>query len=361
MLTADSNFTAANALAVKKPVFVMSFADDAGSNQFINTDPAEDPVPDDAPVVDPVSMSHVMVAAGTAGEAQYSTDGVTWHEISASDGSLAFVQASVAGGKLLLGDTGELWASDIGGSYSLSQYWSGEDFRFPAAELDGTVFINNNGENPATAYTWTNTDLDTSWATLDSTNACILLATENRVLRMKYGSYQHSTGGAFANITTMPNVSGQAPLVHAMARCSDTGTLAMIVGTWTGPTRIYTSSDDGLTWTDRAAFAVSGIAYNPNCMAIGNGRLVIAADSGVLYHVTVANLLTGSAPAYAEASPFNQDFFGIAWDGFIDLFIAVGESGRITTSPDGTTWTNRTAAGSYSGDFKAVVAGEFAS
>lgn len=40
------------------------------------------------------------------------------------------------------------------------------------------------------------------------------------------------------------------------------------------------------------------------------------------------------------------------------VFVAVGAGGEIFTSPDGITWTARTAAGAYTDDFRAVVYGE---
>jgi hypothetical protein len=58
MLQADANFQAANAKLVKTPVFVMTFADDAGSNQFINITPVEDPDP-----VEPVVTTFVSYLA----------------------------------------------------------------------------------------------------------------------------------------------------------------------------------------------------------------------------------------------------------------------------------------------------------
>lgn len=370
MLQADANFQAANTRAVKTPVFKMTFADDPGANQFINITPVEDPDPVE-PVVDPVSGTHVLLIAGTGAEAQYSDDGITWKRISVSDPTLSFYQASVAGGKLLLASENpyELWASDIGGAYALSKYWlTGADpnytdrFPYPAAELNGTVYLNNEGEiQPSYRKFWTNTDLDTPWAELDGNHGHNLLSTGNRVLRFKYASYQQSTGGAFTDVS-VPDYGTQRPMVHAMARCPDTGTLVFIGGDYYGAKRWFYSTDDGLSWTIGSGVdaPLNVPNYKPNILAIGAGCAVTCTPNGVLYRKSLSEILAmDDWPAtYIEVEPFD-DFNAITFDAHLGLFVAVGEGGRITTSPDGTIWTNRTAAGGYNGTFQAAIGGAF--
>lgn len=48
------------------------------------------------------------------------------------------------------------------------------------------------------------------------------------------------------------------------------------------------------------------------------------------------------------------NFFDVAYDTVNDLWCAVGTSGEIQTSPDGVTWTHRSSAGAYSGVFYGV-------
>jgi hypothetical protein len=53
------------------------------------------------------------------------------------------------------------------------------------------------------------------------------------------------------------------------------------------------------------------------------------------------------------ASSYSGNFLGVASSGTV--VVAVGSSGGIQSSPDGTTWTARTPASSYSGPFWAVT------
>lgn len=106
MLQADANFQAANAKVVKTPIFKMTFADDAGSNVFINTDPVEEP----DPVVDPI-------------EGVYFVDFSTWTERNDSHNRWALlsdVEISVTGAKL--DDSAcfyrDFGANGVGGDFS---------------------------------------------------------------------------------------------------------------------------------------------------------------------------------------------------------------------------------------------------
>jgi len=56
--------------------------------------------------------------------------------------------------------------------------------------------------------------------------------------------------------------------------------------------------------------------------------------------------------ARTAAGAYSGGFMAVTWAG--DKFVAVGQSGEIQTSPDGITWTARTAAGGFSSYFRGI-------
>ena len=146
------------------------------------------------------------------------------------------------------------------------------------------------------------------------------------------------SSAAITAISTRPpglGLAGSVPPLtvdHALA----------IVDTGAPPYNIYASSD-GTTWTNSssglAADSLGGVGFMTNSsqwVAVGT----ITGSGGVIYSRTGGNLLTSWG---VVQGPAGADYTGVACsDG---LAVAVGASGRIATSPDGTTWTNRTAFG----------------
>lgn len=115
--------------------------------------------------------------------------------------------------------------------------------------------------------------------------------------------------------------------------------------------KVITSSDDGVTWAVGAAtnisdgFGISGIAYD-------GSSVWIATSNGD------GTLKSSTAPATSWTSRTSQfgvtSIRGATHDG--TNFIIVGSNGKISTSPDGVTWTARTSdvAGNH---INAVAAG----
>jgi photosystem II stability/assembly factor-like uncharacterized protein len=102
--------------------------------------------------------------------------------------------------------------------------------------------------------------------------------------------------------------------------------------------------------TRSPAGAYSGVF---NCLTSGlDGSSkqvwVLAGDTG--------EIQTGDDASWTQrtaAASYSGSFRGAVYAE--SVFVLVGDSGEIQTSPDGTTWTHRTAAASYSDAFRAVA------
>lgn len=101
--------------------------------------------------------------------------------------------------------------------------------------------------------------------------------------------------------------------------------------------RVIRSTDGGATWSSVSVTANGwkSITYSPSlgrfvAVALsGTDRVMYSDDDGLTW--TDVNVTAGT-------------YFGVAWSPDLNLFAAVATSGnQIMTSPDGITWTNRTA------------------
>ncbi len=109
-----------------------------------------------------------------------------------------------------------------------------------------------------------------------------------------------------------------------------------------GSRGVQRSTNSGVTWSqefDGDFFA-----------AIWDGsQFILVGISGGIFTSPTGTTWT----ARAAAGGFTETFKGIAYDG-TGLLTTVGDSGEIQTSPDGVAWTARTADASYTGDFNDV-------
>lgn len=123
---------------------------------------------------------------------------------------------------------------------------------------------------------------------------------------------------------------------------TDDGSIFVMGGGSDGTDLHILTSTDGETWTHRA----SGVTNSSSGIAYNGTRFVI---SNLVSSVTEATDPTGTWTLRTVASShFNN---AIMWDEPTGLFIIVGNTfspalGRIHTSPDGITWTERTPSGS---------------
>jgi len=91
--------------------------------------------------------------------------------------------------------------------------------------------------------------------------------------------------------------------------------------------------NSGITWTSRTSgFGTTNILH----VTYGDGLYVAVGDSGKLTTSTDGTTWTTRTPGFGTTR-----IFGVTYgDG---LYVAVGDSGTLTTSPDGITWTSRTS------------------
>lgn len=151
---------------------------------------------------------------------------------------------------------------------------------------------------------------------------------------------------------------------------------------------IQTSDDKGVTWTARSlagtySFGVTAVAYGGGTyIAAGSGMLQTSPD-GITW---TERTLDGGYSGFIQAAAYNgsrwvvvgnsgeiqtSDDNGESWTSRTSgtanalqdivwlggVFMAVGVSATLLTSPDGITWTSRTPAGGYSGNFYGVAVG----
>lgn len=96
----------------------------------------------------------------------------------------------------------------------------------------------------------------------------------------------------------------------------------------------FATSPDGTTWTKRGIGSqdVNGLAYDT-----ASQTMVAVAENGHIYTSVGDPTDLGSWSSTTVGSAAWQD---VAWSGAV--FVAVGNSGAVATSPDGITWTTRT-------------------
>lgn len=98
------------------------------------------------------------------------------------------------------------------------------------------------------------------------------------------------------------------------------------------------TSPDGITWTDRT----TGLGTNTviTCIAWSEtlGLFVLLGQDTVSYSATSSDGINWSLTQWNKG--FSQD---LIWLSSINLFVLSGKYGMIVTSPNGTTWTDRTS------------------
>lgn len=167
-------------------------------------------------------------------------------------------------------------------------------YRF--AEKPGTVLVAG-----CATICWYSTDADT-W-TVCSAGAPIVHydATRDRfaAIRLDGGVYRSSDGITFSSLGSIGAMTGQSVMNIRGLACNGSRWVAVGLGdAGTGDMALCKSSDDdGSNWTERTTPAPGGVS---------NGLM------------------------------------DVVWSSRLDLFVAVGNTGRILTSPDGITWTLRT-------------------
>ena len=99
------------------------------------------------------------------------------------------------------------------------------------------------------------------------------------------------------------------------------------------------TSPDGINWTSRK---------NTNMLiwetaAYSSTQGIVAVFNGTYAANAVLKSTNGITWTTSAGLGFTQAMWGIAWSPSLSLFVMVGAGGRIMSSPDGTTWTQRTS------------------
>lgn len=209
-----------------------------------------------------------------------------------------------------------------------------------ALDEDGTYFLWAAGLDVSTSTTgvystWTVRGSITPSGNLVDVHA----AASGHVVGLAVNGLLIHATSAIGAYTTY-NLSGSA-----MTSIWNDGTYWVATGTQGGVDGIEYTTNPAGAWT----FSSSGIfADQINDCVFGGGTWVIVGDSGNIAYQTV-DPTGGWTAVTAVASGFDQtiagiplEIEGVAYSSTLGLFCAVGTFGRIATSPDGITWTQRT-------------------
>lgn len=339
--------------------------------------------------VDVVFANGIFMAIGLAGKLATSTDGVTWTNQAALAASAwgtsttlrncliytgtawAAVSTNPGGTVATSTDNGVTWTTSttlstlLGGSTpatffnilglcritsgTLAAYGGGGMFAYSGD--NGATWSVHDGPaglfttlpafpGPTTSYNsiitalWANSQflISSGWAVATSPDG-VNWTTRTNGLRTRFNASQGTNawirGTAFGNSTYV--VVGQS-------------------------SRVFTSTDNGVTWTYQNDYnskvtnaPISGVAFgNGVFVLIANAsRRAVSSDNGVTW--TTGTIPWGSIQG-------NGIIFGNG------IFLAIGSSARVATSSDGVTWTDRTAnlSGTTWGATNAVWSAVFA-
>ncbi len=228
------------------------------------------------------------------------------------------VTSSNAGALFLFGETDSVSGDTLAAVSVAGAAWSD-----PAETVDGTA-------SPATVLA----------AAYDATNGLVI------VVGVDTGSEGtiHTRPAADAPLGTWTSRAGIATTTfRAIATGTGTGApVAIVVGEDTSNNNMQIfSSSNGTGWTQRANVVdrpMHGVANKPGAMwvAVGDDNAGVAKVYRSADGITWTESTTGVGGSTLRH---------IVWDARAGLFLAIGDNGNRRTSPDGTTWTDRTDTG----------------
>lgn len=125
-----------------------------------------------------------------------------------------------------------------------------------------------------------------------------------------------------SNATTWTNI--QSPMDSQRRAVGWNGSVFMVVG----PNGAFLTSSDGVEWLQ----GTMSQSYDLYAITSSGSQFVAVGESGTI--VTDSGWVTRS-------SGTGQHLYGVVWTG--SMYVAVGASNTIVTSPDGITWTVRSA------------------
>lgn len=109
----------------------------------------------------------------------------------------------------------------------------------------------------------------------------------------------------------------------------------------------YHSSNNGVDWEQTNTLASVTMK---GCISNGSRVVAVGTNSaGTACVIQTSDDVGLSWTSRTPAATSSTSFTRVTWTG--SVFVAVGFSGEVQTSPDGVTWTKRTPAGGFSGHF----------
>ena len=230
-----------------------------------------------------VYANSLFVAVGAAGSVYTSTDGITWTNRTFQ---------TTAFNDVTYGNSVFVATTSLGTPYYSTDgiSWGSNYLTFAAAASSG-------------GYGYKNAT-DGTTALVVGTSGAIRITT-------------NGTNWSPVNSNTTQNLNAVRYINSNFVAVGNSGTL--------------TTSADGLNWTQRTTLTTAVLTS----VAFGNTRYVAVGASGVITYST--NLSTWVTATGTGANSFNKVIYANS------LFVAVGNTGACYTSPDGITWTSRSA------------------
>jgi hypothetical protein len=256
---------------------------------------------------------------------------------------------------------------DQGGGMELEDELSvGGSFAFSV-----TVEDDDNGGNPIAVSDSITVALTRSRAVADTvavTDSIATAKTSNPSLRTFFAAaratpptsieLQVSVNDTSWTSTNYSPTPGPAKAPRSGGRNPSTGTI-LIVGddglffrstdggaTWTLSTPFGTTADLGACWYGNGIWVVNYID------GLTSPNVQVSSDDGVSWGSAInPDSGTGTGPTGTVAAGASDVWFDGCYASGLSLHVGVGYKGSIWTSPNGTAWTRRTAAGSYVGSF----------
>lgn len=154
-----------------------------------------------------------------------------------------------------------------------------------------------------------------------------------------------STGGTIASFTVSPQGLIASPVMDltnvSLMRIIAVGLDAIVDGT----TRLYTSDNGGLSWDSRndssGTKQLRAVCQKVGDLTGGTNLFVAVGDAGKIITSTSGISWT------LRTSGTSEDLQSVIWTG--TQFVASGTNNKVLTSPTGTTWTARTTGMSATG------------
>ena len=288
------------------------------------------PLPDGGTLQSVAYASGRFVAVGTGSRVLTSPDGITWTLAATLPAAVLFGVAGDGNQWIAVGNNGALFTSFD------TTTWTP---RNPAttANLRAVISVGNGylacGDNGTLVFSFDGVNWTSR--TSGTTQALYALAATN-------GRYV-AVGLAGTLLTSPDGLTWtRVPLTNAAgtAITSDLLAVSFLNGQFiaAGASGVISASPDGTTWTPRTSAAntstIRGLAYN------GTQYVFVTDTDRVVASPNLTTYTNITIPAYSITTPRWALAYGAG------LFVTVGNGGEISTSPDGTTWTQRGTSGS---------------